>query len=81
MATLWLRRPWAVGKVAPATFTAPLGPVIPVAALLISLSILAGATTRQLLSGVAALVVGAVLYALAGRGAAPMPATTPSPNR
>jgi Flp pilus assembly protein protease CpaA len=56
--------------VAPATFTVPLGPVIPVLATLISLSILAGATTQQLLSGVAALVVGAVLYALAGLGAA-----------
>ena len=65
VATLWLRRPSAAGTVAPATFTVPLGPVIPVAASLISLSILAGATTQQLLSGVAALVVGAVLYAVA----------------
>jgi len=73
MATLWLRRPSAAGKVAPATFTVPLGPVIPVAASLISLSILAGATTQQLLSGVAALVVGAVLYAVATTGT-PRPA-------
>jgi amino acid transporter len=73
LATLWLRRPSAAGKVAPATFTVPLGPVIPVAASLISLSILAGATTQQLLSGVAALVVGAVLYTVATTGT-PRPA-------
>jgi len=69
VATLWLRRPDS--GVAPATFTVPLGPVIPVLASLITLSILAGATSQQLLAGVAALVVGAALYALAGRGAAP----------
>jgi amino acid transporter len=66
VATLWLRRPHAA--VAPATFTVPLGPVIPVVASLITLGILAGATSQQLLSGVAALAVGAVLYALAGKG-------------
>jgi APA family basic amino acid/polyamine antiporter len=69
IATLWLRHPSHAGRVAPATFTVPLGPVIPVVASLITLSILAGATTRQLLSGVAALVVGAVLYAVATRSA------------
>ena len=54
---------------APAEFTAPLGPIIPVLAILISLSILAGATTQQLLSGVAALAAGGVLFAMATRGA------------
>jgi amino acid transporter len=73
VATLWLRRPSSAGKVAPATFTVPLGPVIPVAASLISLSILAGATTQQLLAGLAALVVGAVLYAVATRAAVRKP--------
>jgi APA family basic amino acid/polyamine antiporter len=73
IATLWLRRPSVADRVAPATFTVPLGPVIPVIASIIALSILAGATTRQLLSGVAALVVGAVLYAVAGRGGARRP--------
>ncbi len=70
LATLWLRRPAAASLAASATFTAPLGPVVPVAASLITLSILAGATRQQLLAGVAALVVGAALYALAGRGGA-----------
>jgi len=67
LATLWMRRHEGAAGVAPATFTAPLGPVIPLAASAIALSILAGATTQQLLSGVAALVAGAGLYALATR--------------
>jgi APA family basic amino acid/polyamine antiporter len=73
IATVWLRRPSQTSRVAPATFTVPFGPVIPVVASLVTLSILAGATTQQLLSGVAALVVGAGLYALAGVGAARRP--------
>jgi len=67
LATLWMRRHEGIAGVAPATFTAPLGPVIPLAASVIALSILAGATSQQLLSGVAALVVGAGLYAVATR--------------
>lgn len=67
IATLRLRHPSAASRVAQATFTVPFGPVIPVAASLVTLSILAGATTQQLLSGVVALVVGAVLYAVATR--------------
>jgi len=73
-ATLRLRRADMATRVAPANFTVPLGPVIPVIAILISSSILAGATAQQLLSGVAALAVGGVLYAIATRGAAPRPA-------
>lgn len=68
LATLWMRRHEGAAGVAPATFTAPLGPVVPVAASAIALSILAGATSQQLLSGVAALVAGAALYAVATRG-------------
>ena len=78
IATLSLRRSSQAGRVAPATFTVPLGPVIPIVASLITLSILAGATTQQLLSGVAALVVGAILYAVAGRGGARRPAPDPT---
>ncbi len=69
-ATLRLRRPDMAGRVAPANFTVPFGPVIPVIAILISSSILAGATVQQLLSGAAALAVGGVLFAMATLGAA-----------
>ena len=48
-------RPRARRGVTPASFTVPLGPVIPIVASLISLSILAGATSQQLLAGLAAL--------------------------
>jgi len=51
--------------VAPAKFTVPFGPVIPVVASIVALGILAGATRPQLISGVAALAGGAVLYFLA----------------
>ena len=67
-ATLRLRRADMATRVAPANFTVPLGPVIPVVAILISSSILAGATSQQLLSGVAALAVGGVLFAVATMG-------------
>ena len=53
------------GVVNPAQFTVPLGPVIPFAAIVISLAILAGATPVQLRNGLAALAVGAVLYLIA----------------
>ena len=68
-ATLRLRAADMADRVAPAQFTVPLGPVIPVLALAIALSILAGATSQQLLSGVAALAAGGVLFAVATRGA------------
>jgi basic amino acid/polyamine antiporter, APA family len=70
-ATLRLRRADRASRVAPAQFTAPLGPVIPVLAIAITSSILAGATSQQLLSGVVALAVGAVLFAMATRGVQP----------
>jgi amino acid transporter len=53
--------------VKPPTFTVPLGPVIPLVASVVALGILAGATRPQLISGVAALAGGAVLYFLAPR--------------
>jgi APA family basic amino acid/polyamine antiporter len=67
LATLWLRRHEGLPGVAAATFTAPLGPVVPLAASAISLGILAGATSQQLLAGVAALAAGAGLYVVATR--------------
>ena len=52
-------------EAAPARFTVPFGPVIPVLASVVALGILAGATQAQLIWGVAALAAGAVLYILA----------------
>jgi amino acid transporter len=49
----------------PAEFTVPFGPAIPVAALAIAMTILAGATPVQLRNGLAALAAGAVLYLIA----------------
>jgi amino acid transporter len=54
-----------IRAVAPPKFTVPFGPVIPILAALVALAILAGATQLQLVSGVAALAGGAVLYFLA----------------
>jgi amino acid transporter len=64
-ATLRLRQPRFRSLVKAATFVAPFGPVIPVAAIAISLTILAGARSDQLIAGVVALAVGAVLYLIA----------------
>jgi uncharacterized membrane protein len=60
-----LRRPRFDGHLRPASFVAPGGPTLPVVGILLSLSIIAGATTTQLLVGAIAVVAGAVLYALA----------------
>jgi len=49
----------------PAEFTVPFGPAIPVAAMAIAMTILAGATPVQLRNGLAALAAGAVLYLIA----------------
>jgi basic amino acid/polyamine antiporter, APA family len=67
-ATMRLRGAAFAGAVRPATFRLPGGPLIPILAILISLSILFGATQTQLISGTAALAVGAVLYVIAVRG-------------
>lgn len=61
-ATLRLRHPRFQGAVSPATFVIPLGPVVPVLAIAVSLGILAGATNAQLLGGAAGLAVGAMLF-------------------
>lgn len=55
------------GAVAPAKFTVPLGPVIPIVASIVALGILAGASQAQLIAGAAALAAGAVLYLVATR--------------
>lgn len=55
------------GAVAPAKFTVPLGPVVPVVASIVALGILAGASQAQLTAGAAALAAGAVLYFVATR--------------
>jgi amino acid transporter len=61
-ATLALRRPRFEGEVHPATFVVPGGSVIPFFAIGSSMLILVMANRQQLLSGVAALVVGALLF-------------------
>jgi amino acid transporter len=63
--TLRLRR---IGAVNPPVFTLPFGPVIPVAAIVFALAILAGASRLQLMSGTGALAAGAVLYLIAVKG-------------
>ena len=62
---LRLRGARFAGTVPEATMRVPLGPVIPVAAILIALAILFGASAAQLRAGVIALAVGAILFAVA----------------
>ena len=64
-AALRLRSPRFAGTVPEPTLRVPLGPVIPVAAILIALAILFGATPQQLRAGLIALAVGAVLFMIA----------------
>lgn len=68
LATLQLRRRPPTADMGPALFSTPLGPVVPVVASVVSFGILFGATAQQLLSGAAALVAGALLFAVARRG-------------
>jgi len=63
-ATLRLRAPRFSQNVPAAAFVAPFGPVVPVVAIAMSLGVAAGATREQLLGGLAALAVGAVLYGI-----------------
>ena len=65
--TLRLRARRFQGTVNPATFVVPFGPFIPSAAIVIALTILAGATTLQLRNGALALLAGAILYVTAVR--------------
>ena len=64
-AALRLRTPRFAGVVPEPTMRVPLGPVIPVAAIAIALSILFGAKPEQLRAGAIAVVVGAVLFMIA----------------
>jgi amino acid transporter len=61
--TLRLRDPRFATRVNPAQFTVPFGPAIPVAAILIGLTILAGATRNQLIAGAIGIAAGAAIYA------------------
>jgi basic amino acid/polyamine antiporter, APA family len=61
-ATLRLRHPRFRGVVKPATFVIPMGALVPLLAIAVSLLILAGATRQQLVGGAAALAVGAALF-------------------
>ena len=56
------------GVVNPPRFVVPFGSAIPIAAILIAVAVLGGASSAQLRNGVLALVGGAVLYAIAARG-------------
>jgi amino acid transporter len=67
IATLVLRRRTPGAEMGPAQFTAPLGPVVPVLASVVALSILAGASSQQLLMGGYALLAGGVLFVIANR--------------
>jgi amino acid transporter len=62
---LRLRSPRFASLVKPPVFVVPFGPVVPVAAIAIAMTILAGATPVQLRNGAVALLAGAILYAVA----------------
>src|SRR3954452_24733321 len=61
-ATLRLRSAQDASGVKPAGFTAPLGPIVPLIAMGVCIVLAAGATRDQLLGGLAALGIGALLY-------------------
>jgi APA family basic amino acid/polyamine antiporter len=63
-ATLRLRSRACAEAVNPATFVAPLGPVVPAVAILVCAGLAAGATRQQLLGGFVALAIGAALFAV-----------------
>jgi APA family basic amino acid/polyamine antiporter len=65
--TLRLRGPAYSGRVNPPTFVVPFGPMIPSAAILIAIAMLAGAQRRQLVVGTIALAAGALLFLIAVR--------------
>jgi amino acid transporter len=64
-ATLALRSDRWLGRAAPATFTVPGGPLVPVLGIVVSLAVGAGATRTQLTAGLAFLALGGVLFAVA----------------
>ena len=55
----------ALRRQGPAPFRIPLGPLVPVVALVLSVALLYGASATQLRVGVLGLAIGAVLYAVA----------------
>jgi amino acid transporter len=61
-ATIRLRHPSFQGTVKSATFVIPIGPLVPLLAILVSLLMFAGATRQQLLGGVVVLMAGATLF-------------------
>ena len=71
VSTLRLRSRRFDGVVNPPVFVVPLGVTIPIAAIVIAVAVLAGASSIQLRNGALALVAGAVLYAIAVRGRRP----------
>jgi amino acid transporter len=66
-ATLRLRGAAFANRVKPPTYRTPLGPIVPAAAIVIALAMIAGARREQLIAGAIALAVGAVLYLVAVR--------------
>jgi amino acid transporter len=76
-ATLRLRAPAFAASVPSATFVAPFGPIVPVVAIAMSLGVAAGATREQLVGGLAALAIGAVMYAVRRRSAVVVIRTEP----
>jgi len=64
---LAFRSPRFAGRVAPARFTVPFGPIVPVAGVAVSLGVVAGISRQQLAGGVVFLAIGALLYAVARR--------------
>jgi basic amino acid/polyamine antiporter, APA family len=61
-ATIRLRHRTFAGAVQPALFVVPMGTLVPLLAIAVSLLMLAGATRQQLLGGAVALIIGAVLF-------------------
>ena len=64
--TLRLRARAFAGRVKPATFVAPWGPVVPIVAIAVSMAVVAGAARQPLFGGFAALAGGALLFAVNG---------------
>jgi basic amino acid/polyamine antiporter, APA family len=60
--TIRLRHRTFAGAVQPARFVLPMGMLVPLLAIAVSLLMLAGATGQQLLGGAVALIIGAVLF-------------------
>jgi amino acid transporter len=79
-ATLRLRSARFQDVVKPPGFVAPFGPAVPIAAIAIAMTILAGATPLQLRNGTAALMAGAILYAITRILTKPAQPTAISPD-